>query len=125
MLEGLKPEQFDYSEFVAKYDKAKECGTVCCVAGWYPKYIQEAGLYWDPKSSNGLVSKKTIRLSTALSEYHGLGEEVIDCLFYGYSFISESDMYGAIYSADSDLDDVTILFKKVYEGIDSGDIEHL
>ena len=37
-MDELREEQFDYSKIVAAFEFENNCGTVCCVLGWYPKW---------------------------------------------------------------------------------------
>jgi len=85
-LKELEEENFSYNRFVKSDDGF--CGTVCCVAGWYPKWFPEANLIWrrcpyypmkyfvDLEFSGGTIYE-------ALSLYHGISEELAQVLFYG------------------------------------------
>ena len=93
-LVNLDPEQFSYSELVSEGNTEKVCGTVCCVAGWYPKWFPKAELIWDLSySSAGFIqgidlypvnNNISTNVSNKLSEYHGLNDDIIDFLFYGF-----------------------------------------
>ncbi len=89
-LIALPDNKFRYDNFVSKSkvvdkDTEQTCGTVCCVAGWYPAWFPEAGLIWD---DHGLESvKKTNNydddICNALMKYHGIGYHLTQVLFYG------------------------------------------
>lgn len=86
-LSKLKKENFNYELFVDKWNKEKQCGTVCCVAGWYPKWFPEAGLIWT-KRSHDLSAGKGVNggwsgIEYKLMKYHGLTEKAIGSIFYG------------------------------------------
>lgn len=44
--EMIKPEEFDFGSFVEKFDYNNNCGTVCCVAGWFPRMFPNSGFVW-------------------------------------------------------------------------------
>jgi hypothetical protein len=83
-LVNLPDDNFAYNLYVTKGNIDKGCGTVCCVAGWYPKWFPESGLKWES------IADKTVKLcnwetlvSDCLEDYHGLSFEIICFLFYG------------------------------------------
>jgi len=92
-LVNLSPRKFKYSETVAKGDLKKVCGTVCCVAGWYPKWFPESGLEYrlreisvDPSPGEVpyvYVSGNHLPMNHTLKYYHGLAHSIINFLFYG------------------------------------------
>lgn len=94
MLCDLKEEEFDYLHYVSKFSDSHRrhgdyCGTICCVAGWYPKYFPDAGLEWNFKNvsmAGALLPDHSIAntVQGTLSLYHGLNDNIITCLFYGY-----------------------------------------
>lgn len=93
MLKELPERSFDYSNYVKEFDIENKCGTVCCVAGWYPKYFPEAGLVWQITTNNHELK---IELESDilgygtfndLVKYHGLSKNIIYALFYGSEFI--------------------------------------
>lgn len=92
----IKDEEFRYSSFVSDFDYEHNCGTVCCLAGWYPKYVPESGLRWNKKNEiyDTLVSKtkswETIDIDKDLSNYHGLSLAAINFVFYG------TDLWGSL-----------------------------
>jgi hypothetical protein len=118
----LKPEQFNYSCYVRYFDHDNNCGTVCCILGHYPNWgiigfryeksveeppmmIVEYGDFWD--------------VSAGLIFYHGLSEDIIDFLFYGYNI--EHSLFQTINDQFEDqnvcleLNQVIQRFEYVYE----------
>ena len=80
----LEPEKFNYRHWVSEFDKRQNCGTVCCVAGWYPAWFPEAGLVWKLREGKlGLLPTTKRFVDDQLVNYHNLDYDVIDCLFYG------------------------------------------
>lgn len=88
-LEKLKPKQFDYSLYVSNYSKRHKCGTVCCVAGWYPKWFPESELEWvyDEMGYINLYDKsREYDTDEMLGIYHDLSNDIINFLFYGVGY---------------------------------------
>lgn len=80
----LKPEQFNYDEYITKFDFKNGCGTICCIAGHYPNWNIE-GFYYD-KSFFASVEYLGIHYTfSGLCDYHGLHKRIIRFLFYGGS----------------------------------------
>lgn len=122
MLHSLEPEQFDYSEFVRKGEiyNNKPCGTVCCVAGWYPLYFPKANLQWKAMEDRvelreEYMGRRTIK--NRLIKYHGLHEDIISFLFWGTTLrIDGNTLNGAIgWLADVTLKDIIYKFNKIYQ----------
>lgn len=96
MLKSLKDRQFYFSDYVKKYKEKKNgtlCGTVCCVAGWYPKYFPKSEMVWSRYDDNNVMvtSNKWGNIDRGLGEYHGLSESFISALFYGNSLVESKD----------------------------------
>lgn len=85
-MDTLKPKDFNYDSFVAKDDG--RCGTVCCIAGWHPKWFPDAGVKWvvvdgivDLEGKRGLYSV----LETLREFYEIEGTSTLDSsLFIGW-----------------------------------------
>lgn len=82
MIQQLEDKEFKYKNYVTRMNK-KGCGTVCCVAGWYPKYFPQTNLVWRlgnlrPKGDYTFTDEELIM-------YHGLDLGIISLLFYGQS----------------------------------------
>lgn len=95
MLKSLPSESFRLSDWVTRWEDG--CGTVCCIAGWYPKYIPEAGLTWG-KSSNKpvalLTKEKSSDLSNlllALANWHMVNERLVRVIFLPSSMYKVPD----------------------------------
>lgn len=83
MLYQLKEEDFRYNSFIA--ESHNHCGTVCCVAGWYPKYFPESGLRW-MNGEEGILqldSGYPWDVNPKLIKHHGVSFYLIEILFYG------------------------------------------
>lgn len=90
-MKTLKESEFDYSYLVSEFDEEKKCGTVCCVAGWYPKWYPESGFRWVvtnknwPSMRNNHYSYDSYNcIYQALSDFHGVSQYIVKILFYGY-----------------------------------------
>jgi len=85
-LEELPSRNFDYSSYVTRSKITDEgtCGTVCCAAGWYPKWFPEAGLKWmDGDLTVANRNKHNVDITNTLANYHGINKDLINILFYG------------------------------------------
>jgi hypothetical protein len=85
-LKELDPSKFNYSHFIDEYDADKGCGTVCCVAGWYPTWFPLAHLrYLVSFGEVELISElgDPVDIQSALISFHGLGSVLVRALFYG------------------------------------------
>ena len=85
-LKELEKAKFSYHRFVESYDGF--CGTVCCVAGWYPKWFPESNLTWRKFHSSfmpGFVDLEFLegQICEALTIHHGISHELVQVLFYG------------------------------------------
>lgn len=85
-LKTLNEDQFYYRNFVHRYTEidGKICGTVCCAAGWIPKFAKELGIYWeiavigmDLKYNGDAVNEMILRRA------FGLTSDEIQFIFYG------------------------------------------
>jgi len=73
----LPPEKFNYVKFVTATDQ-KGCGTVCCLAGWYPKWFPEAGIEWECFNSS-----LSMLIDGKIQKFHGISKTIVDAIFYG------------------------------------------
>lgn len=85
-LKELRPDQFKYDSFVSK-SEGENCGTVCCAAGWYPKWFPEAGLRWKKRHMDDSLHLNfgTDGIKKILSKWHGICTEEVEHLFFGES----------------------------------------
>lgn len=85
MLYSLEPEEFNFNKWVSSYDMKNNCARVCDIAGWYPKYVPESGLFWD--NHLGEFSIRTNKgdylqhIFEHLSEWHGFNKSLVKYLF--------------------------------------------
>lgn len=90
-LKELPSRNFKYENYVSKSKELKDgstCGTVCCVAGWYPAWFPKAGLIWaehtlKSKSCSNYYSYDSDAITKNLANYHGISEDLVNVLFYG------------------------------------------
>lgn len=124
MLRQLKTEEFCYESLVDKEDG--DCGTVCCVAGWYPKYFPEHGFEWTRRKHARLMATGVdSHFPTALMKYHGMRIELIEFLFYACTSNSMAqrqlcNIFAFEPKQDWDLKKVTYLFAHCLELIQDG-----
>ncbi len=88
-LKELPNSNFNYGDFVKrkKTIDGVTCGTVCCVAGWYPKWFPKSGLTWD---QFGLSAPEGADVSDMLMKHHGISNDLVSVLFYGQKEIFNS-----------------------------------
>lgn len=82
-IETLQPEEFNFSSYVTKFDKEHQCGTVCCVLGWFPKWFPKSGIKW---KTDGSLYSETGNIYSQLQKLTGCSDDVIEYLFYGKMF---------------------------------------
>lgn len=131
-METLSESQFNYLNIVTKFDFQENCGTVCCVAGWYPVWFPKEGFQYEiiysdsdiagfdivqvvdgiPYSGGGQID---------LCEYHGLSLSIIQTLFYGETLLAENEVL-VENDIENNLDTVIRVFKRVYELLEKGTI---
>jgi hypothetical protein len=140
-LKELPSRSFNYGNFVSKSKKLKDgstCGTVCCVAGWYPKWFPEAGLIW---YDHTLEAKSTPKenldgysndINITLAKYHGISFQLVDILFYGQKEIiyGKNDILSYYLGFEKDTflikkDEVIQLFQLIINLIKKDQIDYL
>ena len=98
-IKTLKPQQFSYSDFIKK--STDKCGTVCCIAGWYPKWYPTGRLQWvkvrlslqsislvDSLAPVGdILANSCNQITIALSEIHGITYTTAAALFTGHALL--------------------------------------
>lgn len=121
MMDTLKEEQFNYGNFI--YEFENECGTVCCIAGWYPKWFPDSGLKWGKIGDHlSLVSDKPsyIAVFSVLSKFHGLNELTIFALFAGRHIGKKIKAIGTA----ANLDEVKVHWDKIIKAIENEEITY-
>lgn len=126
MLKWLDPSAFDFTTWVS--ESQRDCGTVCCVAGWYPKFFPEVGLYWgrDTVDSLNLYPRIGNSIIGTLSVYHGLSEPLIAALFTNKLWRDPVSKFTVWYGKNDqliELADCVNLFTKVRDAILNDDIQ--
>lgn len=121
-IKSLKADEFYYGHFVSECNIELNCGTKCCVAGWYPKWFPEAELIWVNKIGIAgqffdLVSKDPYSILEVLAFYHGVSHPTISALFYGKSL---SDIFRPI-DAHASLREVAERFEIIIRKLKEGD----
>lgn len=90
-LETLNEDQFYYKVYVREYEEkdGSICGTICCAAGWLPKFAPELGFYWskfvDESGGASLYYNGYHVGQTIFRSVFFLDKEEIDFIFYGGS----------------------------------------
>lgn len=82
-IDQLREEQFKYSFFVSEMRHG--CGTVCCIAGWFPKIFPK-DWEWNRNMSINRCDDISIdpQVLESLVEYMEISEEDAGALFYGH-----------------------------------------
>lgn len=93
-LKALPDDKFDYRWYVSKVSNDLKCGTVCCWAGWYPKFYPNVFRYNDTEVRPRTTSVEYIDgsriMDYALCDYHGIVDSAINVLFYGGQLINHN-----------------------------------
>lgn len=136
MLKSLKDSEFYYAEYIKSCVIIDDnvCGTVCCVMGWYPKYVPESGLVWRKPSSFGSrpylwTEDDSMGDDEAIENWHGIVWSVRQALFYGYGLTSVDGCTKLLHQVKS-MDDTTLpevieRFEKIVQVLDSGENDGL
>lgn len=123
-MKELREEQFNYTFFVSQFEEGKNCGTVCCVAGWYPKWFPESGIYWGQRTIN--PNDSLLQIKDRLSYFHGLNIEIIKYLFFGdgdsFDTLYTLFLEGPISCVDNRISDVIKQFEFVLKILKEGKI---
>ncbi len=90
-MKQLDESQFNYSIYINKNDPDTKCGSVCCVAGWYPVWFKDKGFFYQETIIHDIkhlypchVNHKANGTRSILKLYHGVSNHVIAVLFYGH-----------------------------------------
>lgn len=125
-LEKLAPANFRFESYISEY--AGTCGTVCCVAGWYPRWFPDSELIWTVAGSGDVELSSKFGMMTssryikiALKEYHGLDGQTISALFFGTEL--ENVLPNVGFHVVS-LRDAIVRFKKVLNHIQNENVSH-
>lgn len=119
-MQQLKPSQFNYQQWVTKGESG--CGTVCCIAGWYPKYRPDSGLVWSSFYGNVILVKgkdKGANIATSLKLYHKISIDLVKFLFMGHN----NDLKQII-PLSTGLKKVTLVWLNIIEMIRLGMLDH-
>jgi hypothetical protein len=82
-LKGLKPEQFRYDDIVAEYDKSNNCGTVCCVLGWFPAIFPTNYSWANSEFGDWMRVVNTVFPTEMLESFLDIPSTHETALFYG------------------------------------------
>ena len=87
-LETLDEQQFNYEVYVTDFDKETNCGTVCCVGGWFPRIFPEDFQWIGSLGKDRLYVKgnredfdQTVKES--IQEFLEISEFIYQALFHG------------------------------------------
>ena len=129
-MKGLREDEFEYDQFVTDFNTDDNCGTVCCVAGWLPKWFSK-DFKWIRQEdfTNGkfdyfpeLRNSGCNLPSTQLEVFFGLEEGYISTLFYGSPLIINHKVV-MDNSIGNNLSEVIALWERTIELIENDVIE--
>ncbi len=73
-LRKLPPEKFNYNQIVTNWDSKRNCGTVCCAAGWCPVLFPK-NFIWVHRGVDGGTGQ--YNLKEDMAKFFGMPEELI------------------------------------------------
>ena len=93
MYKANESHKFNFADIVHEDEIKSEtefCGTVCCVAGWYPVWFPESGVKYiirnvqkfDEPAPTKHVSLDIFSIDRILRGYHGINNIILETLFY-------------------------------------------
>lgn len=93
--ETIKPDQFNFSTYVAYGQPELNCGTVCCILGWFPLLFPNSGITWKKDWADRVTIALNDEIIDMLSDIVPhicdlIGtddEEIIRYLFFGQQYI--------------------------------------
>lgn len=124
ILKDLNPMKFKFDNFVtsSKEKNGHLCGTVCCVAGWFPEKFPNSGLGYMVIEDGVELSLKdstdyTINeIKEHLSKITGLEEDWVSYLFFGDNDIHDYiDIKSPLLESNSSLSEVRKAWLKSIE----------
>lgn len=119
-MNTLRPKEFFYGSFVHRNDG--ECGTVCCIAGWYPKWFPASGLRWVRYGNNLLDLVGTSGVADNLMRYHEIGFHLCGTLFFGDSLKLKDGTFIPFTPDDAPLSVVKKLWDRIIKEIENENI---
>lgn len=79
---NIKPKQFAFSQYVSEFDYENICGTVCCIAGWFPKLFPNSGFKWDEEYES-IIHDSGKNIIDSLSNLLDINLRLVEYLFIG------------------------------------------
>jgi hypothetical protein len=121
-LKKLDPAKFYYGAYVT--ESTLHCGTVCCVAGWYPEWFPESSLRWQHTDRRFVQMGDSTQVCELLQKYHGLDHKFISALFYGAPLVFGAEgLQLPRIDVNANKETVLARFEKTLQFIESGGIE--
>lgn len=117
-LENLPKEKFRFDTTINKFDTDNNCGSICCVVGWFPAIFKEH-FYW---SYNDVMVRNKNDDETAweyVEKFLGIDEQLSQHFFNGKFQMEGYDIIP--YNASKH--QVLKHIKKSVEGIKQGDFD--
>jgi hypothetical protein len=105
----IKPEEFNFGDFITSFDDINNCGKVCCLWGWEPKF--------------GVLGVKWLKnkISIAPAAFLGWGYGIIIFLYSPYLYHNKNKL-----TSKSTLLEVLSHWEKTINTLEtSTDLDHL
>lgn len=88
-LRTLSPSEFNIHDWVTDFDTKKQCGTVCCAAGWLPRFFPldwewGPGHTYTPRLKQ--ISDGVGVVNIDLETFFGISTNQVDFLFMPSSY---------------------------------------
>lgn len=123
----IEEDQFYFGAFVNKYDAANNCGTICCLWGWEPKFKVLPVKWINNTYSLSINNKSFISLSKEPSDVFNWGK-ILNYLYYpsnenlSYPYNETPDKFTGFFLWQySSLNYVLTAWSKVIELIETTD----
>lgn len=101
----LRPEEFNYAGWIMEWDRTHECGSVCCLLGWFPRFFPEH-FNWRTFNPSTVYHNKEVML--------GIDKDLAVALFYGDGYTGPNGKAGPI-AEDSPLEVVQLHLANILE----------
>jgi hypothetical protein len=122
-MDELKEEEFNFLELVSHYDIINDCGTVCCIAGWFPKWFPK-NFKWDIYNSVNYIDNDS-RIFYFLKHHYSY--EILD-LFFGFITEHGNERMRNEYKkyksrTEATLEEVKQTWDAVFEAVENNTLE--
>lgn len=86
----VSKDQFRFSHMVTEFDTENNCGTICCIVGWFPKLFPNSGFIWVKDGNSIYHTIQTLNggsIKGNLMDLIGTSSScLINYLFYGKNY---------------------------------------